>query len=144
MPIISGIIYELPQKTTLTCNHSCRSLLKNKCAARISQSDAHLSFLKAAWSIMKNHILYATSQQSCTPHNMKTLQTALGRQGCRHIESICFLISSFHSDFQHQSLMLTVGRCVLSAGLHVLILNELGGRSILYIISYVLIELFSF
>lgn len=40
--------------------------------------------------------------------------------------------------------MCTPTLAVLSAGLHILILNELGGRSILYIISYVLIELFSF
>lgn len=47
----------------------------NKSEFCFTQSDAYLSFLEAACSVVS----YATSQQSRNPHNMKTLLAALGR-----------------------------------------------------------------
>lgn len=83
--------------------------------------------IKAARSIVKCHVLNATSRQSCTRHTIETLLTASEGEGFRQSCGMCFFITGFYSVvFQHHTPLLNLGQCVpptlavlSAAGLHI-------------------------
>lgn len=83
--------------------------------------------LKAAWSIMKRHVLNVASRQSCTRHTIETFLTASEGEGFRQSCGMCFFITGFYSVvFQHHTPLLNLGQCVpptlavlSAAGLHI-------------------------